>query len=111
VDLDRRDVVGSLRSLDDGRLRRCQILSGRGRGLPCDAVHRHQVRAVRHDLEVDHRIVEAERLLHVLPGLPFLQHEDARVIAGDAELARGAQHAVRRHAPELAPFELAGETG
>ena len=101
-DLERGHVFGRLRRLlqrrvghDDGRARR-------GRDLAGDPEDREEVGAVRGDLDVQDRVVESERVLHVLTELELRrQDEDALVARGDPELHRRAEHPVRYDASDL----------
>jgi hypothetical protein len=62
--------------------------------------------AVRRHLDVQHRVVQAEHLLHVRARLEALgQYQDALVQGRDAELVGRAQHAVRDHTADLARAE------
>ena len=82
------------------------------RDLASDAVDREEVGAVRFDLDVEDRIVQAERALQVVArrGTVVPQHEDPTVILRDRELAGRAEHPVRDHTSDLASAERLGQS-
>ena len=97
----------------DGDAGRVAELLIRGVGvLAGDAADGERVAAVGGDVDLDGRLVEAEEFDRVLAGNQVLrlesdvrEHDDARVIFAQAELALGADHAVGPVAVGLAPAD------
>ena len=69
---------------------------GGGRDLPREPAHGERVAAVRGDVELDHRVAPADQRERVVARLGGVrgQHEDARVVGADAQLAGRGDHAV-----------------
>ena len=85
----------------DDAARRVDVVDvGGDRDLAGQPAHGERVAAVRRDVELDHRVVRAEQRERVVARLGGVrgQHEDARVVGADAELAHRGDHAVG-HAP------------
>jgi hypothetical protein len=60
-----------------------------------------EVGAVRHDLDIEHDVVEAEMILEVGPHRAVgRKDEDPIVVRRDRQLARRAEHAVRHNAED-----------
>ena len=106
--LDRDGILGAragllahLRELDG------EIAVVDGADLAGDADHGQAVRAVGRDLAVEHHVGAAQILgeRHAHRGV-LRQDPNALVVGGQAELARGAVHAHRHHAAELALLDL-----
>ena len=82
------------------------------RRLARDAEDRQQVRPVRLDLDVEHRVVETQRRLEVRARREACgQDEDPLVVPGDAELPGRAEHALRHDAADLPRGERLVERG
>ena len=94
-------AAGDLVGLD-----RPQGAEPRRREIAGDAVHAQAIGAVGRHLDVDHRIVEAQRLgrRRAGPGLGR-QVDDAAMVLAQLQLARGTEHAVALLAADLAGFE------
>ncbi len=88
-----------------GRFRLSHRLAGDGRGLPAEAEHAEQVRAVRPGRDVEDDVAQ---LLDQRP--PYwrigAQHEDALVVVTQPELLLAQDHARRFHAANRAQLEL-----
>ena len=128
VAVDRR-AVGELHGIPAAVGRRdldvrgvAEAAAGGQRVLARDAAHREAVAAVGRDVDLDHLVGEAEQLDGVLARLeagddlgvvaqPLLEDDDAVVVVAEAELHRGADHAVGDVAVGLAGADLerAGE--
>ena len=116
---DRAGAVGpglvAVRPLDGARVRtlhafgldRLQRAEARGGEVARDAVHAEAIAAVGRHLDLDNRIVEAERLGGGDAGLRFgRQVDDAVMIVAELELAHRAEHAVALLAADLADLEV-----
>ena len=78
----------------------------RGRQIAGDAVHAQAIGAVGRYLDLDHRIVEAQRLGGRRAGRGLgRQVDDAAVVVAQLQLAEGAQHAVALLAADLARLQ------
>ena len=107
-DLDGKLVVGRAAGLGlDGGQLDVEIAVEDGTGLAGHTDHGQAVGAVGRDLAVEHGVARA----HVLgkrhaAGRVLGQDHDARMVAAQAELARGAVHAHGHDAAELALLDL-----
>src|SRR5262245_42138102 len=83
-------------------------LSGAGGGkIPGDAVDAGAIGPVRREIDLDHRIVEADQLGKFLADRRVRgELDDALVILRDLQLARRAQHAAALDPADLADFEI-----
>ena len=112
LDRDRRGGRCLPAGLGDRCVRTHERLPRRARDLARDAEHRQEVRPVRLDLEIEHDLVQAVAGLDVFAGRDALpQDEDPRVVGGDAELVRRADHPLGHDAPDLARCERFGPGG
>ena len=106
--LDRKLVVGRAAGLGlDGGQLNVEIAVEDGAGLAGHADHGQAIGTVGRDLTVEHGVARA----HVLgkrhaAGRVLGQDHDARVVAAQAELARGAVHAHGHDAAKLALLDL-----
>jgi hypothetical protein len=72
-----------------------------------DAGDAQAVAAIRSDREIDHAIVEVKPHAQIASDLRVGgQLDDAARVLAEPELARGAEHALRSHAAELAALDL-----
>ena len=112
-----RQRADTLRRAAGGRRDRRAVRSAEGgagerRGLAREAAHGHRVATVRRDRELEHRVVEIERLPQVgADGRIGGQFEDAVRDLGEAEFLGRAQHAGGFHAAQFRglDLEVAGE--
>ena len=87
-------------------LDRLQRAEARRRQIAGDAVHAQAIGAVGRHLDLDHRIVEAERLGRRRAGRGLgRQVDDAAMVVAQLQLAEGAQHAVALLAADLARLQ------
>jgi hypothetical protein len=91
---------------DLARVDRLQGAEARRGEVAGDAVHAQAIGAVGRHLDLDHRVVEAERLggRHADDGVGG-QVDDAAVVVAELQLAARAQHAVALLAADLAGLE------
>ena len=83
-----------------------QRAEARRRQIAGDAVHAQAIAAVGRHLDLDHRIVEAERLGRRRAGRGLgRQVDDAAMVVAQLQLAEGAQHAVALLAADLARLQ------
>ena len=111
-DLDGGHLVRLLVVLVQSDVRHPKRHARRRRHLPRDPDDREEVRAVRRDLDVEDRIVEAVGLLEVGPRLEVVgDDQDPRVLGRDPELPRGAEHPVGDDAADLPGRQGLGQRG
>src|SRR5439155_24455732 len=91
---------------DGGRSERLQGAEPLGGEIACDAIDAERIGSVRRDLDIEHRVIEAEGLRRRRADRNLgVELDDALMLVGDLKLALGNQHAVRFDAADDALFE------
>ena len=106
---DRRQSRNLLRARIDPAIPRRigELGSGDRMHLPCHAIDREAVGAIRRDLQFEHRFIQRKDFGRRGPRLrAVLEHEDPIVLIAQAQLRLGADHPAREHSPELCLADL-----